>query len=763
MTEEKPNSGRATDLRKRAEDSPQSEHLCELESKYRAILDQTFEFIGLMTPDGTIIEANRAALKFAGIEEAEVLGKLFWETPWWTHSSEMQERLREAVKAAAAGEFVRFEATHTAASDGTLHYIDFSLKPVENEQGEIIFLVPEGRDITALKRAEEALNVASEWKRTFDTVPDMIALLDTDYHIIQVNQAMAARLGCKPEQLVGRRCCKVMHDLGSHPDYCPLAQMLASGKEERAEAVEDRLHGVFEITATPLRNAAGQLVGCIHVARDVTEKKRAEQERERLLKRHEVLCLLQRSLLAPAPLDEKLRRITDTIVRQFDADFCRIWLIREGDLCSKGCIHGASSEGPPVCQNRQRCLHLLVSSGRYTHLDDREHGRVPLGCHEIGCIASNEAHKYLTNDVQNDACIHDRQWARELGLVSFAGYQLRSPGGKPLGVIALFSKHPISADEDAMLDGLASTVELVVQQANAEESLRLANREARLANSDLERAVVWANELAVKAESASLAKSEFLANMSHELRTPLSAVIGFSEGLLERTDIHPLNEHQKDRLAKIKSNGEYLLKLINEVLDYARVESGKIDLRITTFDLEPIAWEVGDMAEALVKDKSAIRFTLDLEEHLPPLTSDRDKLRQILVNLVGNAIKFTEHGSVTLRVRSPNGALLFSVEDTGVGISADHLDHLFEKFYQEKQQTPLTLKGTGLGLSISNAFASMLGGTLTAQSVVGRGSTFTLNIPLTFEDIKSGEQRQAVNPFPRIKSGEEKHVDNSTG
>ena len=283
-----------------------------------------------------------------------------------------------------------------------------------------------------------------------------------------------------------------------------------------------------------------------------------------------------------------------------------------------------------------------------------------------------------------------------------------------------------------------------------------------------------------EAECANRAKSEFLANMSHELRTPLNAVIGFSEGLLERADIHPLNEHQKDRLEKIKTSGEYLLQLINGVLDIAKVESGKIDLQITTFDVEPVVREVGDMAEALAKDKPAVRFTLDLEEHLPPMTSDRDKVRQILVNLLGNAIKFTEQGSVTLRVRRNNGSLLFSVEDTGVGISTEHLDRLFEKFYQVKQETHRTLKGTGLGLAISKAFATLLGGTLTVESVEGQGSTFTLTVPLMFERRKGVDRRKAVQqaPAPRqsppqgqqlvnqlqlMENIEEQYANNSTG
>jgi len=130
------------------------EELRESERRIRALYDQTFQFIGLMTPDGILIEANRTALEFSGIKLSDVLNKPFWETPWWTHSPKLQEKLQKAIKKVAQGEFLRFEATHKA-KDGTLHYVDFSLKPVKDKKGKVIFMIPEGRDITERKKAEE--------------------------------------------------------------------------------------------------------------------------------------------------------------------------------------------------------------------------------------------------------------------------------------------------------------------------------------------------------------------------------------------------------------------------------------------------------------------------------------------------------------------------------------------------------------------------------------------------------------------------------
>jgi PAS domain S-box-containing protein len=160
--------------------------LQESEKKVRALFDQTFQFIGMMTVDGILIEANKSALKFSGVKESDVLGKPFWETPWWSHSPELQEKLRAAIKDVAQGAFVRFEATHPAA-DGSLHYVDFSLKSVVDEAGNAVFLIPEGRDITDLKRAEAALKESNE--RYLSYIKEAAMRLKTPVEVVRQNIA----------------------------------------------------------------------------------------------------------------------------------------------------------------------------------------------------------------------------------------------------------------------------------------------------------------------------------------------------------------------------------------------------------------------------------------------------------------------------------------------------------------------------------------------------------------------------------------------
>jgi PAS domain S-box-containing protein len=205
--------------------------------------------------------------------------------------------------------------------------------------------------------------------------------------------------------------------------------------------------------------------------REITDRKSAEARQERTLQRLARLNQLQKELLRPAPLADKLKKITDCAVESFELDFCRIWHVEPGDLCSTGCIHATASDERHACPRRDACLHLLASSGRYTHIDG-DHRRVPLGCYKIGRIASGDETRFLTNDVANEPRIHDREWARSLGLVSFAGYKLGDTHGNPVGVLAMSAKHAISEEDDALLSNLAEMTSGVILASNAEEAIR---------------------------------------------------------------------------------------------------------------------------------------------------------------------------------------------------------------------------------------------------------------------------------------------------
>ena len=187
--------------------------------------------------------------------------------------------------------------------------------------------------------------------------------------------------------------------------------------------------------------------------------------------RLEKLNNLQRSLFETGSFEEKLKKITSGVVEIFKADFSRIWINQPGDLCNSGCIHAKVKEGPHVCRFRDQCLHLFASSGRYTHIDG-PHCRMPFGLYKLGRVAAGEAPKFLTNNVTQDPQIMDHQWAKELDLVSFAGYKLQNTTGKAIGVLALFSKQAITPEQDVLLEGLAGTTAQVIQSGKVQEALQ---------------------------------------------------------------------------------------------------------------------------------------------------------------------------------------------------------------------------------------------------------------------------------------------------
>ncbi|MFC1839676.1 PAS domain S-box protein [Thermodesulfobacteriota bacterium] len=222
--------------------------------------------------------------------------------------------------------------------------------------------------------------------------------------------------------------------------------------------------GHISVQIYVVKDDKGKTIKTYGVNQDITEQKQS-------LIITESLNLLNEELLSSTNLDEKLKLITDGIVEIFKADFARIWMIKPGDLCNSKCEHAKVTSGPHVCENRDSCLHLMASSGRYTHIDGGHH-RVPFGCYKIGKVASGEYPKFLTNDVSNDPRIHDHEWAEKIGLVSFAGYRLLASDGKVIGVMALFSKKSISSEENAHLENLAGITTQIIQTSEVYEALK---------------------------------------------------------------------------------------------------------------------------------------------------------------------------------------------------------------------------------------------------------------------------------------------------
>lgn len=570
---------------------------------------------------------------------------------------------------------------------------------------------------------------------------------------------------------------------------------------------------------------------------EINERKRAEEALRKSEERNKRLNLLKERLLKPVPLIQKLDMITQGAVDIFQADFARIWIIKPGDRCHAGCFHAEILEGPHVCRHREKCLRLVSSSGHYTHIDGKLHSRVPFACYKIGQIAAEKAPKYITNDVIVDPRVHDHEWARAAGLVSFAGYRLLSADEKPLGVMALFSKRTISPLEDTLLEGLANSTAHVIQTTLAVEALResesfaksvidsspdcikvvdhrgrlkyispggqvlfeiddidpllgisyldlwqssphseLMARTLKKAQSgysgkleaylptpkgtpkwwnvtmtpikdhseesvdllvvsrDITENKMVEQQLQIAkeaAEAANLAKSRFLANMSHEIRTPMNAIIGFTELTLEAMQ----DPGHRENLSLVYHSAKHLMSLIDDILDISKIEAGKIILERSVFQVRPNFIDIFKIQKQRAHDKG-LELIYDISDDLPDLLEgDIGRLRQVLLNLVGNAVKFTEAGQIRISVGfeemdKQQIMLIVTVSDTGIGISREKIQLIFEPFTQAESSTSRKYGGSGLGLAISNQLVGMMGGDLWVESEPGRGSTFSFTVRL---------------------------------
>jgi signal transduction histidine kinase len=271
------------------------------------------------------------------------------------------------------------------------------------------------------------------------------------------------------------------------------------------------------------------------------------------------------------------------------------------------------------------------------------------------------------------------------------------------------------------------------RRADLNKLEREARDAAERAREEAEAAVQQAEAARKEAESANGAKSDFLAVMSHELRTPLAAIMGYQE-LLADGITGPITEAQGQQLGRIKASARHLLSLIDEILTFTRLDAGRETVVVDKFDVEGAMNQAAEIAEPLVHTKK-----LELKLIPPPspvlIESDSTKVRQILVNLLSNAVKFTDAGTVTLEGRALKNEVQFLVSDTGIGIQPENLNRIFDPFWQVEQKATRRATGTGLGLTVCRRLANLMGGDVAVTSEVGKGTTFTVTLPMTAPHI----------------------------
>jgi len=319
---------------------------------------------------------------------------------------------------------------------------------------------------------------------------------------------------------------------------------------------------------------------------------------------------------------------------------------------------------------------------------------------------------------------------REAGLRSQVAVPL-SVHNKVIGVLYAMSResHRFRNEDQQLLNALADQAAIAIENAKLYDEVRRHAQELEAKVAERTREFHEANR---QLEAASRHKSQFLANVSHELRTPLNSILGFTRLVARKTE-GQIPALQRENLEKVLISAAHLLNLINGLLDLSKIEAGRMEVFVETFKLD----EVVHLATATVRPmlKSGdVQLVEEISQDIPPLHTDREKLKQVILNLLSNAVKFTEDGEIRVAARRENSMVRLTVADTGIGIAKDELPNIFEEFRQAGMSSTRRYGGTGLGLAIAKRFVTLLGGDIAVESEAGKGSTFTVTLPLTLRE-----------------------------
>jgi signal transduction histidine kinase len=344
------------------------------------------------------------------------------------------------------------------------------------------------------------------------------------------------------------------------------------------------------------------------------------------------------------------------------------------------------------------------------HQDQVYRNPIPLGRHSISARAGLERRTVQVADVQADP--EYNYVARDVGLIRTTLAVPMLKGDKLIGTLTIYrlEVRPFTEKQIALMETFADQAVIAIENVRLFDEIQDKSRQLA---------------------EASQHKSQFLANMSHELRTPLNAILGYTELIADGVYGEP-TEKMLGVLKRLESNGKHLLGLINDVLDLSKIEAGQLKLDIAEYSIQDVAQTVYGAVEPLAADKK-LAFKCEVAPNLPAGQGDGRRLTQVLLNLVGNAIKFTDAGEVVIKADASNGTFSLSVRDTGPGISEADQAKLFQEFQQADNSLTKKKGGTGLGLAISKRIVEMHGGTIWIDSVVGQGSTFAFTLPVRVE------------------------------
>jgi two-component system sensor histidine kinase/response regulator len=717
-------------------------NLKESEECFRNAFDLAAVGMCLIAPEGNLKRVNAAACQIFGYSETELLSltleALTHPEDWNVSNSRLAQLL--------AGELSHYHLEKRYLhKNGSAIWSLVSVSLVRDANGQPLYTLSQIQDITERKRAEIALQEREQFLRSiYNGVEAAIFSLDilddSDFRFVGINPTYERMSGLKSSEIAGKSLEQVL----------PPATALAVAERYRTCAVrgermtyEECLQLGSEVswwltTLIPLRDEHERTRRIIGTSMNISDRKRTEQALQQQAEREKVLVQMTQRIRQSLNVDEVLDVGVEEVRHYLGID--------------RVVIYRFSSDWSG------RIIAESVSSGSFSILNEIIHDP----CFENGGYKPyQQGHISTIVNIDTDAIAPCH---RELLVRLSVRANLVVPILQGTSLWGLLVAHHCSAPRSWQ----AGEIELLRQLS---EQLAIAIQQSQLYH---------------QAQIANLSKSAFLANMSHELRTPLNAILGFSQ-LLDRSD--NLTPEQQANLAIINHSGEHLLTLINQVLDLSKIEAGRMTVQAEEFDLYRFLDEIRGMF-ALKAEHQGLQWVIDCVPDVPQyVCTDFMKLRQVLINLIGNAIKFTNEGSITLRVyprnrqeaiekKTPRAkdenqgqktkderlitenpgrmTLHFEVSDTGVGIAPEELDQLFEAFSQT-QAGARSQQGTGLGLALSDRFVGLLGGQIAVTSKLGKGTTFKFSIPVEFAEMGILDEQEPMRRVVGLEPGQPRY------
>jgi PAS domain S-box-containing protein len=705
-----------TERRRVAEALKESEAQAEREAAFaQRLIDSSFDAISAVDAEERYIVWNPAMERLSGMSKDRVLGKSILDVFPWTEQSGGLAMTRRVL---SGEEIVAEDRSYDNPTTGRSGSMTLQMSPLRDETGRIIGALSVAHDITERKRNEQALRQQAQ---LLDLAHDAIIVRDSGNAVVSWNRGAEETYGWSRDEAIGR----VTHDLfrTEFPQSVEEveAQLTGDGRWD-GELIHYKQNGSRLTVASRqvlLRDEQGAPFRVLEINTDVTAQREAAEQ----------LVALNQGL------EERVRDRTAALA---NANMALEAEIAERAHAQEKLLDGAL---------RYRFLTNALPQIIWTLRPDGKIDYVNQRWTEYTGLAFDQAQR----DGWQTA-VHPDDWQQTIERWDTAvatGEALEVEFRLMRAADQTYRWHLVRVaprrDRDGQIAQWVGTCTDIDDQKRAVDTLRLAHadlerrvqeRTAELANSNEALTAEIAERLEIEAqlrnamatvEEASRLKSEFLSTMSHELRTPMNAIIGYAHLLLDGLD-GPLSTEQSADIEQIARSADQLLNLINDVLDLSKIEAGRVDLAPERINLSALIGQVCDVVRPQATAKG-LGLIVEVPADLPPLEADLTRLRQILLNLIGNAVKFTAQGRVAVSVRAVEGGLDIAVSDTGIGIALEAQAFIFDEFRQADGSTTRRYGGTGLGLAIARKLARLHGGDITVASAVGSGSTFTLALP----------------------------------